>query len=190
MENRNYSREYERARRRKIRLFRRLFMLLEFVIIVILAVSLIIVSTKYNELKKETDSQNSGSVTSDSASSPTDEQLSMMAEVDKWYLKLVNPDNSVTKDFIDSVELTTILKAYRGTKESAKYLDSRVVEHYEAMCKAASEDGIALWACSAYRDYEYQQGLFNNRVTRFKNQGLSDEEAKAEAAKVVALPGG
>ncbi len=185
--------EQLRERRRKKQKMRTTVIFVQFVIILILAVSLIVVCAKYNNLKNETDKFNDSSVassyTDNESGSLTDEQLSMIAETEKWYMMLVNPDNSVSKEFIDSVELKTIAKAYRGTKESAKYLDTRVIEHYEAMCKAASDDGIALWACSAYRDYEYQQGLFNNRVARFKNQGLSDSEAKVEAAKVVAIPG-
>ncbi len=183
-----------RERRRKKQKLRTTVIFVQFVLILILAVSLIVVCAKYNNLKNETDKFNDSSVASgytDSGESTglTQEQLLMVAETEKWYMMLVNTDNSVTKDFIDSVELKTIASAYRGTKESAKYLDFRVVEQYEAMCKAASDDGIALWACSAYRDYEYQQGLFNNRVIRFKNQGLSEADAKVEAAKVVAIPG-
>ena len=51
MENR-YSREQERARRRKVRQLRQLIMILEFVVIIILAISLIVVSTKYKNLKQ------------------------------------------------------------------------------------------------------------------------------------------
>ena len=186
--------EQLRERRRKKQKLRTTVIFVQFVVILILAVTLIVVCAKYNNLKNEADRFNDSSVASgftesDKSSSLTEEQLLMIAETEKWYMMLVNPDNSVTKEFIDSVELKTITKAYRGDKESAKYLDKRVVEHYEAMCKAASDDGIDLWACSAYRDYEYQQGLFNNRVTRFKNAGLSETEAKTEAAKVVAIPG-
>lgn len=186
--------EQLRERRRKKQKMRTTVIFVQFIVILILAVSLIVVCAKYNNLKNETDKFNDSSVASgytdtDENGGMTEEQLLMVAETEKWYMMLVNPDNSVTKEFIDSVELKTITKAYRGTKESAKYLDKRVVEHYEAMCKAAADDGISLWACSAYRDYEYQQGLFDNRVTRFKNQGLSESDAKIEAAKVVAIPG-
>lgn len=186
--------EQIRERRRRKQKLRTTVIFVQFIFILILAVSLIVVCAKYNNLKNETDKFNDSSVTSGYTDSNenngmTEEQLLMVAETEKWYMMLVNPDNSVTKEFIDSVELKTITEAYRGTKESAKYLDKRVIEHYEAMCKAASDDGIALWACSAYRDYEYQQGLFNNRVTRFKNNGLSEADAKTEAAKVVAIPG-
>ncbi len=189
MDNNRYSRELERARRRKARQLRRLVIIIQFVVIIILAISLIVVSTKYNNLKSQTDLQNSGSVNSNSTSSYTDEQLGMMAEAHKWYLKLVNPDNSISKEFIDSVELKIIAEAYRGTKESAKYLDKRVVEYYESMCKAATKDGFDLWAVSAFRTYEYQEQNYNRKVNELKRTGKSEEVAKSEAAKVVAIPG-
>ncbi len=188
MENR-YSREQERARRRKVRQLRQLIMILEFVLIIILAISLIVVSTKYNNLKNETDLQNSGSVNSDLSPQFTEEQLAMMAEVDKWYLKLVNPDIAVDNSFISSVERAEINSDYSSGHEASKYLDKRVLKSFEDMCKAAESDGIKIWACSAYRTYSYQQSLYINKVNRLKNSGMDEATAKVEAAKVVALPG-
>lgn len=185
--------EQIRERRRKKQKTRSIVIFSQFVLIIILAISLIVVGVKYSDLKKETDQSFDSSVTSgytdNSSDQMTDEQLAMIAETEQWYLMLVNPDKSVTKEFIDSIELETIERAYRGTKESSKYLDKRVVEHFEAMCKAAEGDGIALWACSAFRDYDYQKGLYDNKVTRLMNSGMDEATAKVEAGKVVALPG-
>lgn len=192
MENRRSPHDEQlRARRRQKQKIRTWIIIIEFAVILILAVSLIIVGTNYNDLKKETDQSQDSSVTSGfTASEYTDEQLAFIAEADQWYLKLVNYENSISKEFIDSIETKTIMKAYRGTKDSAKYLDSRVVEHYEAMCKAATADGYNLWAASAFRTYEYQENNYNKKVNSLMNsEGLSEDDAKAKAATIVAIPG-
>lgn len=112
------------------------------------------------------------------------------SETEQWYMVLANPDNEVSKEYISAVNKATINKSFTDGKESSKYLDSRVVEAYEAMCKAAKKDGISLKAVSAYRTYAYQENLYNKRVKRFMNeQGMSEEEAKKEAATRVAIPG-
>ena len=53
-------------------------------------------------------------------------------------------------------------------------------------CKAA---GYSPFLCSAYRTQETQQGLYDNKVQRLVDSGMSEEEAKVEAAKAVAIPG-
>lgn len=42
---------------------------------------------------------------------------------------------------------------------------------------------------SGYRSYTYQEKLFNKKVHFFKEQGLSNREAKKEATRIVARPG-
>lgn len=114
-------------------------------------------------------------------------------ETDQWYLKLVNPDISVTSAFIDSIKLGSINKSYviDKSKESCLYMDARAVGAFNDMCKAAAKEGIKMYSVSSYRTYSYQQALYDNKVKRVKNANpsLSDKEAKAEAATVVAIPG-
>lgn len=209
--DRNVAAERRREERRKRARRKNLIILVETFIIFVLTVALILVSIGYFDLKNNTvpsddttsdvsgtasaDSTQSGSSdvanSSDAASSgPTDEQLAMMAEVDKWYLKLVNPDTSVSKDFISSVERSTIREKYTSGAESSKYLDKRIIEPFEQMCKAAADDGVTLISVSAYRSYNYQNTLYKNRVERCKREeGLDDEAAKKKAATIVAVPG-
>ena len=209
--DRNVAAERRREERRKRAKRKNLIILVETFIIFVLTIALILVSIGYFDLKNNTvpsddttsdvsgtapsDSTQSGSSdvanSSDSASSgPTDEQLAMMAEVDKWYLKLVNPDTSVSKDFISSVERSTIREKYTSGAESSKYLDKRIIEPFEQMCKAAADDGVTLISVSAYRSYNYQNTLYKNRVERCKREeGLDDEAAKKKAATIVAVPG-
>lgn len=198
----------ERKKQERIKRAKRKNMLIyaETLIIIILAVALIVVSVKYAALKSDgtasasdftsvssmqsnnalTVSQNT-SVSSSENSSTT--SVIDKSELDKWYMKLVNPDNSVTTDFIDSVQLAEISASYTSGSQSSKYLDSRIVDAFEDMCRAAEKDNIKLWAVSAYRTYSYQQGLYNRRVERCQNEGLSLEAAKKKAATIVALPG-
>lgn len=209
--DRNVAAERRREERRKRAKRKNLIILVETFIIFVLTIALILVSIGYFDLKNNTvpsddttsdvsgtdnnDGTQSGSSdvtnSSDSASSdPTDEQLAMMAEVDKWYLKLVNPDVSVSKDFISSVERSTIREKYTSGAESSKYLDKRIVEPFEQMCKAAADDGVTLISVSAYRSYNYQNTLYKNRVERCKREeGLDEEAAKKKAATIVAVPG-
>ena len=105
-------------------------------------------------------------------------------------MKLVNPDVSVTNDFIRNVDVAQIKSKYTSGAESSKYLDSRIVDKFVEMCKAAEKDGVSLKAVSAYRSYSYQQTLYRNRVQRCMNEeGLSEADAKVKAATIVAVPG-
>lgn len=112
-------------------------------------------------------------------------------EYNKWYLKLANPDNSVSKEFINNVNKAKINSKFTSGADSSKYLDSRIVDKFNAMCQAALNDGVSLISVSAYRTYSYQNTLYNNRVNRCMNENssLSREEAKKIAATIVAVPG-
>lgn len=211
--------QYERRRQERIKRAKRKNMIIyvESLLILVLAVALVAVSISYanlkDELKSDTASNggalgdsNTVSVNSDKTSSfvgvggdsstnssaAASQQISSKDELDMWYMKLVNPDNSITTSYINSIERSKIDTNYvvSATKETCLYLDSRIVKYFEDMCKAAKEDGITLVSVSAYRSYSYQQGLYNNRVTRCQNEdGLSLEAAKKKAATIVAVPG-
>ncbi len=200
-------RQSDRLRQERIKRAKRknIIILVETALIIILTIALICVSVSYVNFKGKIalpDGTPSGDVatsSSDNTSSagsntsyegPTDEQLLMMAEVDKWYLKLVNPDVSVSNDFISNVDRVAIKDKYTSGSESSKYIDKRVKEPFENMCKAAAEDGIILISISSYRSYNYQQNLYNRRVERcMREDGLNEEAAKKKAATIVAVPG-
>ncbi len=201
-------RQADKLRQERIKRARRknLIILVETALIIVLAVALIIVSVCYVNLKNDTalpDGTPSGNVGSSSdttdnqqtssnttSSGYTDEQLAMMAELDKWYMKLVNPDFSVTNEFISNVERSAIKDKYTSGSESSKYLDDRIIEAFENMCKAAADDGVTLISVSAYRSYNYQNNLYNRRVERcMREDGLNETDAKKKAATIVAVPG-
>ena len=68
-------------------------------------------------------------------------------------------------------------------------VDSRCYEALQEMMDACRAAGNSPLICAAYRTEETQQGLYDNKVQRLRDSGMSEEEAKAEAAKTVALPG-
>ncbi len=207
----------ERRMRRKLRQKNRII-LLETVLIIALAVALIIVSVGYVGLKNDptvTDnssaestasSDNSSISSTNSSVSSENSQVSSITsseasssqqpinkdELDQWYLKLVNPDNKVDNQYLNSIERSKIKNKYivSTTKDTCKYLDSRIVSYFENMCKAAADDGVTLVSVSAYRSISYQTGLYDRRVERCQNEdGLSLEDAKKKAATIVAVPG-
>ena len=53
-------------------------------------------------------------------------------------------------------------------------------------CRGA---GFSPVICSSYRTQEKQQQLFDNQVEKWKKQGYSEDEAKIEAGRLVAVPG-
>lgn len=72
---------------------------------------------------------------------------------------------------------------------SSKLLDSRVAPHYNEMYLAAKADGITLTTLSGYRSYDLQHTNFENKITKYINQGYSRVKATQEAAKIILPPG-
>ena len=187
-------RQEERKRQERIKRAKRKNMIIyiESFAIIVLTVALVIVSINYVALKGKISENPIDDVTPNTSgviSSDTSSADLMKAEVDKWYMKLVNPDNSVDQSFISNVDLLEINSKYTSGSQSSKMLDRRVVESFENMCKAAEEDGIAMISISSYRTYSYQENLYKNRVQRCINEGMSRTEAEKKAATIVALPG-
>ena len=99
--------------------------------------------------------------------------------VDDELLTLVNPWNPLPDDW--TVDLVTLDDGHR--------VDSRCYEAYMEMINACKAAGYSPVNCSSYRAQETQQSLYDNKVQRLISSGMSEEEAKAEAAKAVAIPG-
>ncbi len=187
-------RQEERKRQERLKRAKRKNMIIyiETLVIFVLMVALVVVSINYVSLKGEITDIPPESTVSGSFSGPavdTSSSDALKAELDKWYMKLVNPDNAVDRNFISSVDRGEINSRYTSGSESSKTLDKRVIEHFENMCKDAANDGITLISISSYRTYAYQEGLYKNRVQRCINEGLSRAEAEKKAATIVALPG-
>lgn len=98
--------------------------------------------------------------------------------VDDELLTLVNPWNPLPDDW--TVDPVTLDDGHR--------VDSRCYEAYMEMINACKAAGYSPVNCSSYRTQETQQSLYDNKVQRLISSGMSEEEAKIEAAKAVAIP--
>ena len=98
---------------------------------------------------------------------------------DDWRLMLVNKQNPVPDDF--TVRLS-------GISDSMS-VDSRIVTDVYEMMDAASDDGVNLMICSAYRSYDRQKTLFNNKINKLMGEGMTYLEAYKVGSMNVTVPG-
>lgn len=98
-----------------------------------------------------------------------------------WNLTLVNFHYSLDKDFTPE-NLSEVNNGYEA--------DSRIVDAAKKMIADAASENVQIITVSAYRDYDYQHNLFNNKIHNLqKEEGYSVDKARTEAATVVAAPG-
>lgn len=101
-------------------------------------------------------------------------------EIDnEWAYFIVNKDIPLPEGY--KPETTVVY----GQKE----MDYRAAQYMLKMLEDAKKDGIELVVMSAYRSHEYQQGIFDDDVQRYVNQGYSEEEARKITADNIAVPG-
>lgn len=100
------------------------------------------------------------------------------AQLSDPFLVLVNddvplPDNwDVTPNFIG--------------EES---VDIRIYDQLTSMIRDADEDGVSLWICSGYRSVDEQEIILNRDIELHKNEGMTEDEARALALRTIARPG-
>ena len=70
-----------------------------------------------------------------------------------------------------------------------KTLQTEAADAFLAMQAAAAKDGVTLWMQSGYRSVEYQTRLYENKTQQFRDKGLSETEARSQAATIVNPPG-
>ena len=99
-----------------------------------------------------------------------------------WNLKLVNFEHALDETF-EPAKLAEVDNGYVA--------DSRIADATKKMiADARSKDNVRIIALSAYRDYDYQMELFENKVQRLQQEkGYSVDKAREEAKTVVAYPG-
>ncbi|MFI3227213.1 MAG: M15 family metallopeptidase [Clostridia bacterium] len=100
---------------------------------------------------------------------------SNFADTSDGYLMLTNKSLALRYDYVPE---TTKVVNVDSTKTI--YLETETAEAMEAMFKAALNDGIRLVLVSGYRDFDYQNMLFERKVASI---GYED------ANKIVARPG-
>ena len=95
-------------------------------------------------------------------------------------LLLVNPWTPLPEDFVPG-ELVPV--------QNDQAVDARAYPDLQDMLQDMSQAGLSPLICSSYRSQERQQELYDNKVQRVMDEGVSREAAQAEAARWVARPG-
>lgn len=114
--------------------------------------------------------------------------LKIKVDEEKWMLTLVNKYYTMGKDYTPA-ELVK-LPGSDGASGGNGKLDARAAVFFEQMYAQCEKDtGVILNTVSAYRTYEYQDGLYKRQVEREIAKGLSREAAEIKAATIVARPG-
>ena len=97
---------------------------------------------------------------------------------------LVNPWNTIAEDYEpDLVKLDSSI----SSKEI--YVDRSCYEALNQMLADCNQQSPTACVISGHRSYNYQTGLYDRKVNSYLEQGYSNADAKAAAAKVVAVPG-
>ena len=101
------------------------------------------------------------------------------ADTEAWMLTLVNPWTSLPQDY--SPVLSDCGNGF--------WIDSRCYDALQQMLEDCRADGLTPLICSAYRSWQTQQSLFDNKIERVMAEGYDADEAQQIAATVVATPG-
>ena len=97
---------------------------------------------------------------------------------------VVNPWNPLPENYdLNLVNLDSSLG-----KEGSQ-ISQVCLEDLLQMLNDCNAECPRVYVVSSYRSYDYQAGLFENRIARFQAEGYSREEAEILAAAVVARPG-
>ena len=98
---------------------------------------------------------------------------------DDWRLLLVNQTQPLPDNYTINVRQLP----------NGKEVDERCYDDLQAMLAACRAEGLEPLVCSAYRSWNYQQNLFQNKINEYVGQGYGTEQAETLAAQVVAIPG-
>ena len=98
---------------------------------------------------------------------------------DNWRLILVNKQNSIPEGYTFQTDKI----------QGRMQCDERILDDLLDMLYAAEEDGVNLVICSSYRDMEYQKMLFDRKIRRYMNRGMSYLEAYQLSSRAVTVPG-
>ena len=102
------------------------------------------------------------------------------ALAENWNLILVNKDHPIP----DGYEVPELTELRNGNA-----VDSRIYPSLQQMFDDARAEGILPRVSSSYRTHEDQQKMMDNKIAEYVEQGMSQEEAEAEAKLWVAIPG-
>lgn len=117
-------------------------------------------------------------VETEAGSQPESDYSNYQFKPDDWRLILINKQHSIPEDYAFPL----------GTITGSMQCDERILEDLLAMMQAAKKDGVDLVICSPYRDYNRQTYLFERKITRYMNAGMSYMDAYKTASIAVTAP--
>ena len=105
--------------------------------------------------------------------------LPVFAQKDDPLLTLVNPWNTISQDW--KVDLVSVGNGHK--------VDKTCYDDLMAMLDACKAAGFRPVVRSSYRTQATQKQLYENKVNQWKGYGYAEEEARKQAAAIVAPPG-
>lgn len=109
----------------------------------------------------------------------TNSSYPVIEQEGEWNLVLVNPWHTLPETYsIRTVELI-----------DGQSIDERCYPELQEMMDDCRAAGLSPYICSSYRTWEKQSRLFEDNVVSLMAQGYSEEDARSETAKNVAIPG-
>lgn len=163
--------------------------MLAIAVVILLVITAAVGSCKGSENNgTDTSPQGSAGTTpaeSQSASAPAETsavnavvKIKYNAEED-WALYVIGNKNPLPENF--TVETKTVT--------GERTLDSRCADYAIEMLNAAAEQNVGLFVTSSYRSVQKQAENMESYINTLISQGYSQEEAKIQAEKEIALPG-
>ena len=150
----------------------------------------------YNEVEITTETTTKESTTEPITEEPTSTPEESTTEAETTTKPPVKWDNYNPIDVLNSENWATTLiskkyplgKAYSPTLApvidgSSVTADTRVADAYKLMYADALKEGLVLTPYSAYCSYSRQQTNYENKVQAFVLQGMTEDEARANAEK-------
>ena len=150
------------------------------VIVVVCIVTGIFIGSQINKTDDSAQSKESTSAVEDSNANQASTS-SKKPEIDKsqWNLILVNKWNPIPENYSPTLKQL----------ENGHAVDERCYSDLQKMMDDCRNAGLSPLICSSYRTQEKQEELFERQTDKWIVQGYSQENAKVQAAKLVAIPG-
>ena len=100
-------------------------------------------------------------------------------DTSKGTAMLVNKYHALTKDY----QASDIVKTSATYSYANNELNSEAYEAYKNLAEAAKADGYTILILSSYRDYEYQDKLWNQRKQAYGTRKADDYAARAGSSE-------
>lgn len=100
-------------------------------------------------------------------------------DINDWSYLLVNQEHALPENF--SIETANSIDGHP--------FDARAVTFLDAMIADGRQAGMQLMIASAYRSYDHQKTLYENKAAQYQAEGYLEAYSYVKAATVVAKPG-